>query len=332
MLFKNVLFGFLSLTLLGLLGFVVYTQENPEWKPYQRQYYRLLAEKTGDPQLANTPPKLVQTWLPDLSRTDRCMNCHMGIANPAFADQPQPFKAHPFLDGYMKSHPFEKYGCTVCHDGDGPATVVEKTHGIVHHLDRQLAKGVMVQSACVRCHADMHEPGVEYPEAPAIMWGKQFVSQTAFMKCGACHAVKQYGWTAVMAPELSGIGSRTELSFYLVHEFQHLESEIHTKAQWEFEHFKDPQKITPGTKQVNKETGQEEWVGRTIMPNFVAIHKLTDEQTWMLTAWVMSLRDPKIENIPMAYTPPRRKPVLAGSAPLKPSGKAGLAPAAKPKA
>jgi len=332
MLVKNVLFGFLSLTLLGLLGFVVYTQENPEWKPYQRQYFRLLAEKTGDPKLANTPPKLVQTWLPDLSRTDRCTNCHMGIANPAFADQPQPFKAHPFLDGYMKSHPFEKYGCTVCHDGDGQATVVEKTHGIVHHLDRQLATGTMVQSACVRCHADMHEPGVEYPEAPAIMWGKQFVMQTAFMKCGACHAVKQYGWTAVLAPELSGIGSRTELSFYLVHEFQHMESKTHTKAQWEFEHFKDPQKITPGTKQVNKETGQEEWVGRTIMPNFVAIHKLTDEQTWMLTAWVMSLRDPKIENILMAYTPPRRKPVLAGAAPLKPAGKAGPAPAAKRKA
>jgi len=331
MLVKNVLFGFLSLTLLGLLGFVVYTQENPEWKPYQRQYFRLLAEKTGDPKLANTPPKLVQTWLPDLSRTDRCTNCHMGIANPAFADQPQPFKAHPFLDGYMKSHPFEKYGCTVCHDGDGQATVVEKTHGIVHHLDRQLATGVMVQSACVRCHADMHEPGVEYPEAPAIMWGKQFVMQTAFMKCGACHAVKQYGWTAVLAPELSGIGSRTELSFYLVHEFQHMESKTHTKAQWEFEHFKDPQKITPGTKQVNKETGQEEWVGRTIMPNFVAIHKLTDEQTWMLTAWVMSLRDPKIENIPMAYAPPRRKPILAGSALLKPAGKAGPVPAAKRK-
>jgi cytochrome c2 len=231
------------------------------------------------------------------------------------------------MDGYMKSHQFEKFGCTVCHDGDGPATVVEKTHGIVHHLDRQLATGVMVQSACARCHSDMHEPGVHYPEAPAIMWGKKFVTETAFMKCGACHAVKQYGWTAVAAPELSGIGSRTELSFYLVHDFQYVESDVHTKAQWEFEHFVDPQKITPGKKQINKDTGQEEWIGRTIMPNFVAIHKLTEEQTWMLTAWVMSLRDPKVERIPMAYSPPHRKPVVAKSDEGKPGAGAKPTPA-----
>jgi hypothetical protein len=142
------------------------------------------------------------------------------------------------------------------------------------------------------------------------------------MKCGACHAVKQYGWTAVAAPELSGIGSRTELSFYLVHDFQYVESEVHTKAQWEFEHFVDPQKITPGKKQINPDTGQEEWIGRTIMPNFVAIHKLTDEQTWMLTAWVMSLRDPKVEKIPMAYLPPIRKPVLAQTESAKPAASA----------
>jgi cytochrome c2 len=328
MLGKNILFGVLSLTLLGLLGFVVYEQENPEWKDYQREYYKILAEKMGDPKLAATPVKLLQTWLPDLNRIDRCTNCHMGIANPAFADQPQPFKSHPFLDSYMNVHKFEKFGCTVCHDGDGQATVVERTHGIVHHLDRQLATGVMVQSACTRCHEDMHAPGVDYPEAPAIMWGKQFVTQTAFMKCGACHAAKQYGWTAVAAPEISGIGSRTELSFYLVHDYQYVESDVHTKAQWEFEHFVDPQKITPGKKQINKDTGQEEWIGRTIMPNFVSIHKLTEEQTWMLTAWVMSLRDPKVERTPMAYLPPRRQPVVAKTDDAKPASKA---PAAKRK-
>jgi hypothetical protein len=45
----------------------------------------------------------------------------------------------------------------------------------------------------------------------------------------------------------------------------------------------------------------------------------------------MSLRDSKIEKIPMAYTPPRRKPVLAGAEPLKPAGNAGPAPAVKRK-
>ena len=177
----------------------------------------------------------------------------------------------------------------------------------------------------------MHESGVEYAEAPAIMWGKKFTTEGAMIKCGACHAIRQYGTTAVIAPELSGIGSRTELSFYLVHDFQHVESPKHTKAQWEFEHFVDPQKITPGTKQINKETGQEEVVGRTIMPNFVKMHQLTDEQTWMLTAWVMSLRDPKIEKTPMAYAPPRRAPVVAQSEPGKPAAKSVPAPTAKRK-
>jgi len=71
MLGKNILFGVLSLTLLGLFGFMVYKQENPEWKHWQGEYYKILSQKMGDPKLAATPVKLIQTWLPDLNRTDR---------------------------------------------------------------------------------------------------------------------------------------------------------------------------------------------------------------------------------------------------------------------
>jgi hypothetical protein len=63
------------------------------------------------------------------------------------------------------------------------------------------------------------------------------------------------------------------------------------------------------------------------MPNFVSIHKLTEEQTWMLTAWVMSLRDPKVEKIPMAYLPPRRQPAAPPVEAAKPAPAAKTAPA-----
>ena len=68
-----------------------------------------------------------------------------------------------------------------------------------------------------------------------------------------------------------------------------------SKLNWEWEHFKNPIKVSPGNPEFN--------VPPTIMPNF----GLTDEETTALTTFVSSLRDPKIENMPMHYLP--EKPI-----------------------
>jgi hypothetical protein len=96
-----------------------------------------------------------------------------------------------------------------------------------------------------------------------------------------------------MGPELTYFGSRTELAFLLIHDFAHVEGH-HTMAQWEYEHFLNPQKITPGNPILK--------IPPTIMPNF----GLTPEQAKALTVYMLGLRNSKVEAILMEYIPQKK--------------------------
>jgi len=302
---KNVLFAIASLSMAALFGYHAYQGANPEWHDYQRTYYEMLADKMHDPKLAGAPLKIDQVWLPTVNnRADRCMTCHKGIGNPLFKDAPQPFTTHPHMfndegkpEGYIPDHPFDKYGCTVCHEGEPQALSVHATHGAVHHLDRQLLVGVFTESSCSKCHQTLFHKRSDLPEAPTLMAGKKLFKKKG---CGACHTAKQMRTKGTAGPELSGFGTKTELAFYLVHDMRHVEGP-HTKLQWEWEHFKDPQKITPGNPHANPPQPP------TIMPNF----GLTDEETDQLTTLMMSFKDDAKEAIPMnflsAYPPIQEK-------------------------
>src|SRR3989442_1364297 len=56
-----------------------------------------------------------------IARVDRCLSCHAGINKAGFEDQPNPWKTHPRRELYLGKHPPEKFGCTPCHGGQGPA-------------------------------------------------------------------------------------------------------------------------------------------------------------------------------------------------------------------
>jgi len=64
-----------------------------------------------------------------------------------------------------------------------------------------------------------------------------------------------------------------------------------TKLQWEWEHFKDPQKVTPGNPHATPPQPP------TIMPNF----GLSDEETNQLTTLMSSFKDDAKEAIPMNF-------------------------------
>lgn len=98
----------------------------------------------------NSPEKIQQDWMPKLKiglggmaevdRFDRCRTCHISIdavaggtepaypfgANPHIdGGYPHPYASHPRLDLYLTSaspHPLPKFGCTVCHAGQGSGT------------------------------------------------------------------------------------------------------------------------------------------------------------------------------------------------------------------
>ena len=287
--FKDLLFVLGSLTILGLLGFAVYKEETPEWAKYQRQFLQLQAKKVNDPKMASLPLTIKQTWNQDLGRADRCTTCHMGIEKPSFADSPQPLKTHPNLEGFMKKHSFDKFGCTVCHDGEGRATTVERTHGVVEHLEYQPLSGPYTQASCTRCHLELYSPQVEYAETPELNLGKRLAME---LGCGGCHTIRQLGTTGSVGPELSAFGSQTELAFKLLHDFTyHNLKGTHSMRNWEFEHFKDPQKIMPGN--------PAEKLPPTVMPNY----GLSDAEAQALTVFVLSLKDKKTEHIPFTYMP-----------------------------
>ncbi|MFY9269416.1 MAG: c-type cytochrome [Candidatus Manganitrophaceae bacterium] len=292
---KHFVFATFSVVVLVQLGMFAYREQMPEWKQYQKAYYEKLAKVTGDPKVAGTPLHVKQIWNERLNRADRCTTCHGGIDNPAFVNEPQPYKTHPHFEkqGYISKHAFEKFGCTICHEGDGQAVTVEKTHGVVHHLDRQLLSGPYVQAACTKCHYELHSPDVYWPEAKVLMEGKRLAAE---LGCVACHAIRQFGSNATLGPELSSMGSKTELAFYLVHDFSKVESKEHLTRDWEWEHFKDPQRIVPGNPNA---PDPKERTAPTIMPSW----DLTDNEATALTVFVLSLRDPKVERIPREYFP-----------------------------
>ncbi|MFQ5900268.1 MAG: cytochrome c, class I [Thermodesulfobacteriota bacterium] len=285
----NIVFAILSAVLFLLMGFSIYRENNPEWKEYQREFYRLMAKKTGDAEFANTPLKVRQIWLPTMDRTDRCMTCHTGIDMSAFADAPQPYTAHPDLSFQLKTHPFRKFGCTVCHEGDGRATTYEGTHGNVEHIEKLMLVGNYIQSSCTKCHFDIYTRDEDLPGTEVLMKGMRRITENRDCK-KACHTIRQIGWKGTKAPNINSFGSQTELAFYLKHDFTYIEGE-HTIANWEYEHFLDPESIVPGDEKHDIEP--------TIMPDL----GLSEEEAKALSIFVLSLKDPKIEKIPYQYIP-----------------------------
>ncbi|MCZ6873110.1 MAG: c-type cytochrome [bacterium] len=206
-------FALTNFLLVLLLMWTVSAEYAPEWKRYQREYYRLFAEQVDDPSLQKeilaTPLEIQQVWDPKLELTDRCMTCHMGVNNPKMANVPQPFKVHPDFT----QHSFERIGCTVCHEGQGAATTVHDAHVMedleerfgpydAQHIGwkRPLLPLEYVQASCNKCHNVMQGP---VPGADHLNAGWQLVQEKG---CKACHYIVDGG--AKQAPELSLVGTK----------------------------------------------------------------------------------------------------------------------------
>lgn len=298
---RHRIFAVVVIITLAILMVIFRSETTRAWIGYQESYNTKLAAKLNRAELANTPININQIWLPQLNNAiDRCTTCHLGLENPLFANEPQPLTAHP--GDYLRTHPMDKFGCTVCHQGDGQAITVDGTHGAVPHLNRQLLVKEFVQSSCVKCHVDLYDlsvTAVQFPLAATFFKGRDLTYEKG---CRVCHKINDEGGT--MGPELTGFGSRTELAFWLIHDFEHVEGPP-KKAQWEYEHFLDPQKITPGNPVLN--------IPPTIMPNF----GFTPEEARALTVFVLGLRNPKADAIPYEYIAKKK----LAQAPPKPSKK-----------
>ena len=184
----NRLFIFSSLGLGAAFAYLVIQDANPEWKQYQTQYYRRLAQVTGDRSKSSTPLQVKQIYLPQFHRVDRCVTCHLGIDNPKMIHEPQPFKTHPDLGipNFLEKHSFTEIGCTICHQGQGPATTVLHAHGNVHHWEEPLlGKGLTVAN-CASCHQNIRT----LKGAEPLVKAKALFDQKG---CIGCHSLHSWG-------------------------------------------------------------------------------------------------------------------------------------------
>lgn len=117
--------------------------------------------------------------------------------------------AHPRLDLFVDSnsaHPVERFGCTICHDGQGSATEFgyashtpndskqekkwKDQHGwkASHYWDFPMLPKRFVESSCLKCHhqvTDLISKGVK-EEAPRLLKGYNIIREAG---CFGCHEI-----------------------------------------------------------------------------------------------------------------------------------------------
>lgn len=207
----------LSFGVLALFVAAIVQASRPSWKAYQRAFYALAASRERDPaarrRLLGAPLEIKQILVAGLGRADRCPTCHLGVEDPGLRDAPQPYRTHPDLG----PHRIARFGCTVCHGGQGLATEKEAAHGpVANWLEPRLPKRYL-RAACGRCHKEGEIPG-----APEITLARRIFSTRG---CPGCHRLNGFGNT--IGPDLSD------------------EARKERTPQWLEQHFRDPRSVTP---------------------------------------------------------------------------------------
>ena len=265
-----------GLLVLIVCAVVVWGEVHPGYRPYQTEFQQIVEERFGPERSAAAPTGLQQIWLESLGRVDRCTSCHLGVTWEGMEDVEEPYRSHPRAP--LAHHPIERFGCTLCHGGQGFATELPDAHGWVGHwgdplVDPQLAEDYRItdpwafmQYKCNLCHR--FDRAIE--GADLINRGKELIQEKG---CRACHTINGRGGT--IGPDLTDIGEKNPEQY----DYSRLTT-LPTLFSWEVAHLQNPKSYTPDT----------------VMPDFG--FNARDAQSIALV--LMSWRD---ANLPAAYLP-----------------------------
>ena len=261
-----------------------------DWRYYQWEFRRQVAERLGAEKAAGVPAGIQQLWVPGLKRADRCITCHQAVAWKGFEQAEEPWRTHP--PGPLADHPIERFGCTSCHGGQGWAIDTAAAHGQVAHWEEPLLgrglgdayslatdRGALLEMNCNQCHRyDRETAGME-----AINLAKRLVVEKG---CRACHVVNGRGGS--IGPDLTQVGEKAPEQY----DYGRLAGQ-QTAFAWHVAHFKDPRAL----------------VAETVMPNF----HFTTEQAQALSMLALSWRR---SEVPAEYLAgaPRTDPQTAAEA------------------
>lgn len=236
---------------------VAAVQENvfEDWRQIRAQYRDRLeahaSDELGRAAFEQFEVRVQQSYLPALDTVDRCVTCHAGVEDPRMAGEPQPFTTHP--GRYLETHDPARFGCTVCHQGQGRATHIDDAHGRVPHWETPLLPTSFVRTSCTRCHAEesLHgadgllvraDDGRQSQGAALLARGRELWTEQG---CAGCHVLEGNGKGGSLGPAIGALGDRVAHGF----DFSHLGRDVpRTPAVWMEEHFLDPAAVSPGSR------------------------------------------------------------------------------------
>jgi mono/diheme cytochrome c family protein len=157
--------------------------------------------------------------LTGLQRVDLCNTCHLGVEDPTMKDAPEPFCYHSGLGSHISS----KFGCTICHGGQGLATDKESEHGKVDFRPNPLFSKEYIRASCERCHKEGDVPGV-----PELTEGRHLFESQG---CRGCHKLSGVGGS--IGPDLTA------------------EDANHRAPEWLERHFLTPNAVSTGSAMPN---------------------------------------------------------------------------------
>ena len=186
-------------------------------------------------------------------RIERCKTCHVNVDNPdpstVFVSAPvgKPwgtvYRSHPRLDLFVGSsspHPYEAFGCTPCHQGDGHATDFitaahtpsdeaqakrwEKDYGWepLHHQDYPMLKREYLTSQCMKCHTSDHK----LDGGGSFNLGYEVIKTYG---CYGCHKIPIFEDCCKVGPTLTHLADKAD-------------------TQWIYKWVRNPQHFRPTTR------------------------------------------------------------------------------------
>jgi cytochrome c2 len=152
----------------------------------------------------------------EVDRVDRCLTCHVAANRAGFEGEEwqEPFRSHPRLDLFLaptSAHPYNRFGCTVCHGGldratdfarvgHSPENEEQKAEWVEKYgweeqpyLETPILPASMSEAGCVSCHADdVWMPGTEDLQA-----GRELMRH---MGCWVCHKLEYPAFQELRRP------------------------------------------------------------------------------------------------------------------------------------
>ncbi len=250
----RMLFAFASVLFVAVLAVSPIKDLLREWRRYKRDYVSFAHSRPDTKHLlADYHTGIDQIWIPEMNVVDRCTTCHQGIVEPNLLDAsvPQPFRAHPPID-----HPVEKWGCVICHRGQGLATEVKEAHETTVAWEQPILPVRYIQASCGTCHQS------DIPETPRLNRGRELLTR---LNCVGCHRVDGIARPAMLGPDLTNIGTKVS-------------------REWIYKWLKNPRTIVDDNGNVLADGYENEDEPR--MPKF----RLDDKELRGLSAYLVTLK------------------------------------------